>query len=223
MRDVSKREKEANIVPDPDIDTYMKAISVQGQKTSLQTDYILKILGLDVCADTPFGDAMTRGVSSGQKKRLTIAVELVSNPSIIFMDEPTTGLDARAAIKIVSFLQQLAHITDATIVVSLLQPAPETFDLFDDLILIGEGKIIYHGPRSDVLDFFSGYGFRCPQRKGVADFLQEAIDMLAKKYKESVQGKKLSEELSVPFDNQLKKKKKKKNNAISFKAYNSLP
>ncbi|KAL8527700.1 hypothetical protein ACS0TY_005517 [Phlomoides rotata] len=88
MREVSKREKEANIVPDPDIDTYMNAISVQGQKTSLQTDYILKILGLDVCADTPFGDAMTRGVSSGQKKRLTIdRMVLPFGPlSIVFQD-----------------------------------------------------------------------------------------------------------------------------------------
>ncbi|KAL8527705.1 hypothetical protein ACS0TY_005522 [Phlomoides rotata] len=245
MREVSKREKEANIVPDPDIDTYMKAIYVQGQKTSLQTDYILKILGLDVCADTPFGDTMTRGVSSGQKKRLTIGEMIVGPTRALFMDAISNGLDSSTTYQIVSFLQQLAHITDATIVVSLLQPTPETFDLFDDLILIGEGKkIIYHGPRSDVLDFFSGCGFRCPQRKGVADFLQEVIskkdqkqywdetglqpyrytsvDMLAKKYKESVQGKKLSEELSVPFDNQLKKKKKK-NNAISFKAYNCLP
>ncbi|KAL8545345.1 hypothetical protein ACS0TY_005499 [Phlomoides rotata] len=238
MMEVSRREKQANIIPDPDIDTYMKAISVEGQKSTLQTDYILKILGLDICADTLFGDAMRRGISGGQKKRLTTGEMIVGPTKALFMDEISNGLDSSTTYQIVSCLQQLAHITDATILVSLLQPAPETFDLFDDVILMGEGKIVYHGPRSDVLDFFSSCGFRCPERKGVADFLQEVIsrkdqeqywheadqpcrytsvDMFSKKYKSSVHGKKLSEELLLPFD-----KSKSHKNAISFSVY-SLP
>ncbi|KAJ6874524.1 hypothetical protein NC652_034272 [Populus alba x Populus x berolinensis] len=67
----SRREKQAGILPDSDVDAYMKAISVEGLKSNLQTDYILKILGLDICADTMVGDAMRRGISGGQKKRLT--------------------------------------------------------------------------------------------------------------------------------------------------------
>ncbi|KAL5059925.1 hypothetical protein RYX36_031529 [Vicia faba] len=74
---------------------------------------------------------------------------------------------------IVTCLQQLVHINDATTVLSLLQPAPETFELFDDLILMEEGKIVYHGPCSQALQFFKDYGFWCPERKGVANFLQE--------------------------------------------------
>ncbi|CAI8614747.1 unnamed protein product [Vicia faba] len=70
-------------------------------------------------------------------------------------------------------LQQLVHINDATAVLSLLQPAPETFELFDDLILMAEGKIVYHGPCSQAFQFFKDCGFWCPERKGVADFLQE--------------------------------------------------
>lgn len=90
------------------------------------------------------------------------------------MDEISSGLDSSTTYQVVSFLQQLAHITDARILVSLLQPAPETFDLFDDVILMGEGNIAYHGPRTDILEFFRTCGFHCPERKGVADFLQEA-------------------------------------------------
>ncbi|GMJ11150.1 ATP-binding cassette G42 [Hibiscus trionum] len=71
MMEVSKREAEAGIVPDPVIDTYMQATSVKGTKTTLQTDYILKILGLDICAETFVGDALRRGISGGQKKRLS--------------------------------------------------------------------------------------------------------------------------------------------------------
>lgn len=102
------------------------------------------------------------------------AGEMIVGPNrALFMDEITNGLDSSTAFQVVACLQQLAHITDATILVSLLQPAPETFDLFDDVILMAEGKIVYHGPRDHALKFFEDCGFKCPERKGVADFLQE--------------------------------------------------
>ncbi|KAG9138495.1 hypothetical protein Leryth_012770 [Lithospermum erythrorhizon] len=238
MTELIRREKESGILPDPDIDAYMKAISVEGQKTTLQTDYILKILGLDICADTIVGDVMRRGISGGQKKRLTTGEMIVSPMRAFFMDEISNGLDSSTTYQIVACLQQLAHLSDATILVSLLQPMPETFDLFDDIILMGEGKIVYHGPQSNVLGFFESSGFRCPLRKGVADFLQEvisrkdqaqywtrseqnytyiSIDMFSKKFKETSCGQKLSEEISVPFA-----KSKVHESTISFSKY-SLP
>ena len=137
-----------------------------------------QILGLDICADTLVGDAMRRGISGGQKKRLTTAEMIVGPTKALFMDEITNGLDSSTAFQIVACLQQLAHITDCTVLVSLLQPASETFDLFDDVILMAEGKIVYHGPRSHVLEFFEDCGFKCPERKGIADFLQEASFVL---------------------------------------------
>ncbi|KAG2244998.1 hypothetical protein Bca52824_093184, partial [Brassica carinata] len=102
--------------------------------------------------------------------------EMIVGPAkALFMDEITNGLDSSTAFQIVKSLQQLAHITNATVFVSLLQPAPESYDLFDDIVLMSEGKIVYHGPRDEVLRFFEECGFGCPERKGVADFLQEVI------------------------------------------------
>jgi len=99
---------------------------------------------------------------------------MIVGPSrALFMDEISNGLDSSTTFQIVSCLQQLVHITEITAVVSLLQPAPETFELFDDIILMAEGTIVYHGPRRLILDFFENCGFRCPERKGIADFLQE--------------------------------------------------
>ncbi|KAK8670105.1 hypothetical protein V6N13_104866 [Hibiscus sabdariffa] len=175
MKEVSRREKQAGIIPDPDIDAYMKAISVKGQESNLQTDYILKILGLDVCADTMVGDAIRRGISGGQKKRLTTGEMIVGPTKALFMDEISNGLDSSTTFQIVSCLQHLVHITEATALISLLQPAPETFDLFDDIILMAEGKIVYQGPRTNICKFFEDCGFKCPERKGIADFLQEVI------------------------------------------------
>ncbi|CAM8923252.1 unnamed protein product [Rhodiola kirilowii] len=238
IAEVTKREKEAGIVPDPDIDTYMKATSVKGQTASLQTDYILKILGLDICSDTMVGDAMRRGISGGQKKRLTTAEMIVGPTKALFMDEITNGLDSSTAYQIVACLQHLVHLTDATVLIALLQPAPETFDLFDDIILMAEGKIVYHGPRDNILVFFEECGFRCPERKGVADFLQEVIsrndqaqywnsserpyryssvDSFCEAFKDFPVGKKLDEDISKPYN-----RSQSHDSALSFSS-DSIP
>jgi ABC-type multidrug transport system ATPase subunit len=98
---------------------------------------------------------------------------LVGRARCFFMDDVSTGLDSSTTLEIMTFLQQMAHLMDLTMVVSLLQPAPETLELFDDIILLCEGQIVYHGPRQNVTGFFNTIGFRCPSRKNVADFLQE--------------------------------------------------
>ena len=98
---------------------------------------------------------------------------LVGPAKALFMDEISTGLDSSTTFQIVNSLKQYVHILDGTAVISLLQPAPETYNLFDDIILLSDGYIVYQGPRELVLDFFESMGFKCPDRKGVADFLQE--------------------------------------------------
>ncbi|XP_030512931.1 pleiotropic drug resistance protein 2-like [Rhodamnia argentea] len=173
LAELSRREKEAGIKPDPEIDAFMKATAVAGQEASLVTDYVIKILGLDICADTLVGNEMRRGISGGQKKRLTTGEMLVGPAKALFMDEISTGLDSSTTFQIVRYMRQMVHIMDVTMAISLLQPAPETFDLFDDLILLSEGQIVYQGSRENVLEFFKYMGFECPERKGVADFLQE--------------------------------------------------
>ncbi|KAL4195313.1 hypothetical protein AMTRI_Chr05g72720 [Amborella trichopoda] len=219
--ELSRREKDANIKPDPDIDVYMKAAALEGQKTSVVTDYILKILGLDVCADTMVGNAMLRGISGGQKKRVTTGEMLVGPSRALFMDEISTGLDSATTYRIVNSIRQTVHILHSTTVISLLQPAPETYNLFDDIILLSDGQIVYQGPREYVLEFFESMGFRCPQRKGVADFLQEVTSrkdqgqywfrsnepyrfVPVKEFAEATQsfhvGRRIGDELATPFD-----------------------
>ena len=65
------------------------------------------------------------------------------------------------------------HVAQSTVLAALQQPAPETFALFDDVMLISEGVVLFHGPRTDVLPFFQRLGFACPPRKDPAGFLQE--------------------------------------------------
>ncbi|KAK9946085.1 hypothetical protein M0R45_011564 [Rubus argutus] len=216
-----RREKAENIMPDPDLDVYMKAAALRGQETTVITDYILKVLGLEVCADTMVGDQMRRGISGGQRKRLTTGEMLVGPARALFMDEISTGLDSSTTFQIVNSLRQSIHILNGTAVISLLQPAPETYDLFDDIILLSDGHIVYQGPRENVLEFFEYMGFKCPERKGVADFLQEVTSwkdqeqywshkdkpysfVTSKEFSEALQsfhiGQELGDELARPFD-----------------------
>ncbi|XP_047342131.1 pleiotropic drug resistance protein 2-like [Impatiens glandulifera] len=173
LTELLRREKNDGIKPDPEIDAFMKATSLSGQESSLVTDYVLKLLGLDICADIMVGDEMTRGISGGQKKRVTTGEMLVGPAKVFYMDEISTGLDSSTTFQIVKCMKQMVHIMDVTMIISLLQPAPETFELFDDIILLSEGQIVYQGPRQNALPFFETLGFKCPERKGAADFLQE--------------------------------------------------
>lgn len=98
---------------------------------------------------------------------------MVGPVNALFMDNISTGLDSSTTFQIVNSIRQSIHIFNKTAAISLLQPPPETFELFDDIILLSEGRIVYQGPREHVLEFFESMGFRCPERKGVADYLQE--------------------------------------------------
>ncbi|XP_076923568.1 ABC transporter G family member 36-like, partial [Bidens hawaiensis] len=173
LTELARREKEAGIFPEAEVDLFMKATALEGDQSSLITYYTLRILGLDICRDTFVGDQLRRGISGGQKKRLTTGELLVGPAKTLFMDEISTGLDSSTTFQIVKCMQQVAHFTESTIFMSLLQPAPETFDLFDDIVLLSEGQIVYQGPHEHVVEFFESCGFKCPERKGIADFLQE--------------------------------------------------
>ncbi|KAK1422491.1 hypothetical protein QVD17_25636 [Tagetes erecta] len=221
LAELARREKEAGIFPEAEVDLFMKATAIEGDESNLITYYTLKILGLDNCRDTFVGDQMRRGISGGQKKRVTTGEIIVGPAKTLFMDEISTGLDSSTTFQIVKCMQQVAHLTESTIFMSLLQPAPETFDLFDDIVLLSEGQVVYLGPREHIVDFFERCGFKCPERKGTADFLQEVtskkdqeqywvdrnkeyryipVSEFSERFKNYHVGEKLHRELSVSYD-----------------------
>ncbi|CAI5462796.1 unnamed protein product [Closterium sp. Yama58-4] len=177
VAEVEEKEKEAGITPDPIMQQMMRAMALEGSLTSVLTDYIVHILGLDVCADTVVGSALRRGISGGQKKRVATGEALVSAKQVLLMDEISTGLDSSTTFLITRCLRHISHLHRATTLVALLQPAPETYELFDDVLLLAEGHVVFHGPRVEVLPFFRSLGFQCPPRKAEADFLQEVLSV----------------------------------------------
>ncbi|KAJ1402916.1 P-loop containing nucleoside triphosphate hydrolase [Sesbania bispinosa] len=134
-------------------------------------------LGLISCADTNVGDAKVRGISGGEKKRLSMACELLASPSVIFADEPTTGLDAFQAEKVMETLQQLAQ-DGHTVICSIHQPRGSVYSKFDDIVLLTEGSLVYAGPaRDEALAYFSRFGYNCPDHVNPAEFLADLISI----------------------------------------------
>lgn len=126
-----------------------------------RVDDLIELLDLRRAADTVIGDVRRRGISGGERKRLSIGCELLSDPSLIFLDEPTSGLDSFAAQQVVSLLKRLCA-DGTTVVASIHQPRGSIYNMFDDLILVAQGRVVYNGPAEKAGPHFKSLGFSCP-------------------------------------------------------------
>ncbi|CAM6085848.1 unnamed protein product [Calypogeia fissa] len=138
---------------------------------------LLNRLGLGSCADTIVGDNKVRGISGGEKKRLSIACELIASPSVIFADEPTTGLDAFQAEQVMETLKQLAE-EGHTVIASIHQPRGSIYAKFDDLVLLSEGSLVYAGAAGDdALSYFENIGYKVPEHVNPAEYFADMISI----------------------------------------------
>eukprot|EP01097_Dermamoeba_algensis_P006790 TRINITY_DN4231_c0_g1_i2.p1 TRINITY_DN4231_c0_g1~~TRINITY_DN4231_c0_g1_i2.p1 ORF type:complete len:174 (-),score=38.72 TRINITY_DN4231_c0_g1_i2:524-1045(-) len=133
-------------------------------------DDTLAVLGLSHRADTYVENEFLRRISGGEKRRLSIGVEFVKGPNVFLLDEPTTGLDASAALDVLRHLRLIAN-TGVPVLTSLLQPSYEIMELFTHVLMIAEGKVVYFGPLNEVMLYFEERGFVCPHTMNPADFL----------------------------------------------------
>ncbi|KAL5279567.1 hypothetical protein ACFFRR_003892 [Megaselia abdita] len=128
---------------------------------------ILEAIGLYKHRHTRSGN-----LSGGQRKRLSIALELVSNPPVLILDEPTSGLDSSTSNQCISLLKKLA-LEGRTIICTIHQPSALAFGMFDFLYTIAEGHCIYSGSTQLVVPFLSEMGLCCPESYNPADYLME--------------------------------------------------
>jgi ABC-type multidrug transport system ATPase subunit len=144
---------------------------------------VIRELGLKDCADTIIGDHWKKGISGGEMRRVSVGCQLLLNPSILFMDEVTTGLDAFSSYNLIETLKTLA-MRGRTIFITLHQPRSDIFALFDSIILLSKGKVSYSGSAGEtVLSYFSNVGYPCPTHVNPADHL---IDITAIDNRDSI-------------------------------------
>ncbi|XP_076116252.1 uncharacterized protein LOC143083788 isoform X1 [Mytilus galloprovincialis] len=138
-------------------------------------DGIINDLHLKKCLDTLVGGGMIPGLSGGERKRVNIACEMLTDPSFILLDEPTTGLDASTAYSLIQTLKTLAQTKNKTIVATIHQPSSKMFYLFDKLLLLCNGQMAYFGETRLVVDHFEDAGIPVPSWYNPADFIMEKM------------------------------------------------
>ncbi|NXP79914.1 ABCG2 protein, partial [Ramphastos sulfuratus] len=149
--------------------------SVTEQEKDERVNQIIKELGLSKVADSKVGTQFSRGVSGGERKRTNIGMELITDPAILFLDEPTTGLDASTANAVLLLLKRMAQ-QGRTIIFSIHQPRYSIFRLFDNLTLLAAGRVLFHGPAQEALQYFQAIGYQCEPYNNPADFFLDVIN-----------------------------------------------
>ena len=141
-----------------------------------RVDTVLQEVGLSHVAETQIGDANHKGLSGGEKKRLSIASELLSDPAILFLDEPTSGLDSVNAFRVMSCLHTLAVKRGKTIIFAIHSPDSALFQLFSNVIILAKGHLVYSGSRDNLLPAMERLaGKACPAQYNPADFAIHVI------------------------------------------------
>ena len=139
-------------------------------------DELLEHMGLTSCQHTRAGNELVRGLSGGQKRRLSLAVALSKNPALIFLDEPTSGLDAAAAASIMTFLKESASVKRTAILCTIHQPSYKVFSGFDDTLILASGRPAYYGPAAALGEYCDSLGEPVPPGNSPAEHMLELVN-----------------------------------------------
>ena len=154
---------------------YMSALlrlpeEISEQEKMNKVNEMIKLLHLEQCENTIVGDSLSKGISGGERKRLSVGMEMITNPSIIFLDEPTSGLDTYSAYNLIKNLKDLTNM-GRTVISTIHQPSSDLLRLFDDMIILNQGKIIYLGEVNNLVNYFASIGYQCPEYTNPSDFI----------------------------------------------------
>ncbi|KAG0480355.1 hypothetical protein HPP92_011213 [Vanilla planifolia] len=136
----------------------------------------LQEMGLTGVAGVRIGGRVTKGISGGQKRRVSICMEIITRPKLLFLDEPTSGLDSAAAFHVMSRIWRMAESERMTVVAAVHQPTAEVFDVFSSVCLLAYGRTVFFGPPAHAAEFFASNGFPCPSLKNPSDHYLRTIN-----------------------------------------------
>ncbi len=152
--------------------SYMAELCTLGDKESkiLRVSGLLRVLGLSDRADVEI-----RSLSGGEKKRVSVGMGIITQPPVLYLDEPTTGLDSSAAYVVVKYVVHVAKFTDTIVIMTIHQPSQQVFELLTDIMLLENGRLGYFGTRSDALHYFESLGVKRPARANPADMYADLV------------------------------------------------
>lgn len=164
-------------------------------------DALLKMFGISHTKYTLVGDAFTRGVSGGERKRVSIAETLATKSTVVCWDNSTRGLDASTALDYAKSLRIMTDISKRTTFVTLYQAGEGIYELMDKVLVIAGGRCVFEGPAKDARQYFIDLGYHSPDRQTTPDFLTSCTDPAARQFREGYEDKapKTPEELEAAF------------------------
>ncbi|ODV61655.1 PEP carboxykinase-like protein [Ascoidea rubescens DSM 1968] len=138
---------------------------------------LLEYLGLMNQKSTKVGTPLQKGISGGQKRRVSVASQVITEPSVLFLDEPTSGLDSTASYEVISTIKTLAKAMNIVVIVSIHQPSTSTFNLFDKVMFLSKGLTVYSGEVGKVVSYFKSVaGYEIPEFYNPAEYILELIN-----------------------------------------------
>jgi ABC-type multidrug transport system ATPase subunit/ABC-type multidrug transport system permease subunit len=147
-----------------------KLTCVDETEMNQRLEIVISVLGLQSKRN-----AQIKNLSGGEVKRVSVGIGLISKPHVLFLDEPTTGLDSTASYSIVKYLVQIAKTTNVAVIMTIHQPSALMFDMLDDLLLLETGRIAYGGSVKAAALYFSNVGFANPHMINPADYYLELV------------------------------------------------
>ncbi|KAJ1887764.1 hypothetical protein LPJ66_008942 [Kickxella alabastrina] len=138
---------------------------------------VMQQLRLSHVKSSKIGDALSRGVSGGERKRVSIGVGLVTDPDMIVLDEPTSGLDSNSAEMVVELVRDITRTRGIASVMTVHQPNANMLSCFDRVLLLTQGHLVYFGSATQAIEYFESKGFPCPLRQNPADFFIDIMSL----------------------------------------------
>ncbi|KAL2610196.1 hypothetical protein R1flu_028769 [Riccia fluitans] len=148
-------------------------VSASAKRKRVQA--LIQELGLASCAHTRVGNEKIRGISGGERRRLSIGVDLIHDPPVILLDEPTSGLDSTSALQVIETLHNLAVRRRHTIVMTVHQPSFRILELIHNILVLAKGHVMYHGPVEKMVDHFNALNCPVPDHINVVEFALDTI------------------------------------------------
>nr|XP_016462263.1 PREDICTED: ABC transporter G family member 14-like [Nicotiana tabacum] len=160
--------------------------SLSKQEKEQHVEHVITELGLNKCRNSMIGGPLFRGISGGEKKRVSIGQEMLINPSLLLLDEPTSGLDSTTALRILTTVKRLAN-GGRTVITTIHQPSSRLYHMFDKVVLLSEGCPIYYGPASTALEYFSSVGVSTSITINPADLLLDLANGIGPDSKHAIE------------------------------------